>query len=90
MIDTPTLPLAHSKGRILVTLNPRHFIKTHKSGVRHAGIVVCTVDADDVVLAVRVDAAVAGRELTGDRVRAGRRNSRPSATPNAVGVLASG
>jgi len=88
--DDEVVSFAQSKGRIVVTLNRRDFIRIHKSGVQHSGIVVCTVDADFLALAARVDAAIVGRELSGELVRVERGNSRPSAAKNAVGVVARG
>jgi hypothetical protein len=65
----------------------RDFIKIHRSGVAHAGIVVCTVDPDYIALAARVDDAIAGRDLAGEPVRVTGENSRPSSAPNALGVV---
>jgi Domain of unknown function (DUF5615) len=84
--DDAVVDYAHSKGRVVVTLNRRDFIKLHKAGVAHSGIVVCTVDADYIALAARVDAAITDRKLVGELIRVERGNSRPSVAPNTVGV----
>lgn len=92
--DDDVVTFAHAQGRTVVTLNKRDFIKLHraltKQAVAHSGIVVCTVDADFVALAGRVDAAIAGRDLASELIRVDRANTRPSAAPNAVGVVANG
>lgn len=58
--------------------------------VARSGIVVCTVDADFVAPAERVDAAITGQDLASELIRVNRGNTRPSVAPNAVGVVANG
>jgi hypothetical protein len=70
--DRDVVCYAHSNGRIVVTLNRRDFIKLHKEGLAHSGIVVCTVDVDYVGLAERVDVALASQEMVGQLVRVER------------------
>ncbi|AGP34462.1 hypothetical protein BE04_33830 [Sorangium cellulosum] len=87
--DLEVVQFAHAQNRVVVTLNRRDFIKIHRSGLPHSGIVVCTVDADYIALAARVDGALADRDLSGELVRVSRGSSRPSSAPNAVGVVSS-
>ena len=51
MPDEAVLAFAASEGRVLLTLNRRHFIRLHRQTSHHAGIVACTLDADFVGLA---------------------------------------
>jgi len=44
--DEQVLAFASSEGRVLVTLNRKHFIHLHNTNSDHAGIIVCTFDAD--------------------------------------------
>jgi predicted nuclease of predicted toxin-antitoxin system len=56
--DLDVVRYATANGRVVVTLNRKDFIKIHKSGEPHAGIVVCTVDPDNEALATRIDLAI--------------------------------
>ncbi len=56
--DDEVLAFAASAGRILVTINRKHFIRLHNQGVRHTGIVACTLDPDFIAQAKRIDAAL--------------------------------
>jgi len=47
------LTFARSDGRVLLTLNRKHFVRLH-SRSRHAGIIACTFDPDFVALAYRI------------------------------------
>ncbi|HMY16025.1 MAG TPA: DUF5615 family PIN-like protein [Polyangium sp.] len=70
--DEDVVRFAHSNNRVVVTLNRRDFIKIHKLGVPHAGIVVCTVDPDYVALAARIHAMLDNGNLEGKLVRVER------------------
>ena len=56
--DTEVLDFAVSEGRAVLTLNRRHFIALHARSTRHAGIVVCTADADFIGQARRIHEAL--------------------------------
>ncbi len=57
--DSEVLAFAAREGRILLSHNRRHFLRLHLSRTAdHAGIVICTVDADFSALAQRIHAAV--------------------------------
>lgn len=58
MPDIDVLRFAAAERRTLLTLNRRHFIRLHEEFSDHAGIVVCSVDADFVGQARRIDAAI--------------------------------
>ncbi len=58
MPDTEVLRFAAGEQWILLTLNRRHFIRLHEAFPDHAGILVCSVDADFVGQARRIDAAI--------------------------------
>lgn len=44
--DEEVLAFAKTEGRILVTLNRKHFVRLHAAAPDHAGIVLCTFDPD--------------------------------------------
>lgn len=75
--DDEVVRFAQANNRIVVTLNRRDFIKIHKSGVPHAGIVVCTVDSDYVALAGRVDRMLDGGNFVGKLIRVERGGAGP-------------
>lgn len=51
--DEAVLALARANGRILLTLNRKHFVRLHSQS-QHAGIIVCTFDPDFSALAQRI------------------------------------
>ncbi len=42
--DDEVLAFAGDEGRVLLTLNRKHFVRLHQEGQRHAGIIACTFD----------------------------------------------
>jgi hypothetical protein len=56
--DPSVLAFAVSIGRAVLTHNRKHFIKLHKQGIRHFGILICTYDEDHVALAQRIHHAI--------------------------------
>lgn len=71
--DDQVLAFATLEGRAVLTLNRRDFIKLHKQNPTHAGIIVCTVDADYARLANRILAQVAAAgSLAGQLLRVSR------------------
>jgi hypothetical protein len=68
--DQEVLEFATSAGRAVLTLNRRDFIRLHKRGITHAGIVVCAEDVDTAAQAARVhDAVTSLPSLAGQLVR---------------------
>ena len=61
MPDERVLAHAVRSGRVLLTLNRRHFVALHGSQPAHHGIVVCTFDPDFNGQAQRVHLAVGER-----------------------------
>src|ERR1035441_8224992 len=58
--DSEVLAFATVEGRVLLSHNRRHFLQLHRRRTEgHAGIVLCTVDADFAGQAQRIHAAVA-------------------------------
>ena len=55
--DPVLLSFATAINRVVLT-HDRDFIKLHKSGVSHAGIVFATADPDAVAFALRIHSAV--------------------------------
>ena len=71
--DADVLSYAAAEDRVLLTLNRRDFIRLHRAQVSHAGIVVCTVDADFAGQARRVhDALTDAGEIFGQLLRVNR------------------
>ncbi|MEK7996417.1 MAG: DUF5615 family PIN-like protein [Planctomycetota bacterium] len=71
--DEEVLALARAEGRVLLTLNRKHFIRLHSKDQDHAGMVVCTLDLDFAGQAARIHQAVAADEvLRGHLVRVNR------------------
>lgn len=56
--DDAVLAFAVAENRAVVTLNRKHFIRLHQQSPNHAGIIVCTFDADFRGQARRIDAAI--------------------------------
>ncbi|HEX5219759.1 MAG TPA: DUF5615 family PIN-like protein [Verrucomicrobiae bacterium] len=59
--------------RIALTLNRRHFIRLHRENAQHAGIIVCTFDADFAGQAQRIHKAIGEQSsLNGQLIRVNR------------------
>lgn len=56
--DAVVLEHATRDNRLLLTMNRKRFIRLHRARSTHAGIVVCTFDADLEALAGRIHARV--------------------------------
>jgi hypothetical protein len=56
--DEDVLAFAIAQGRAVLTFNRRHFLRLHRHVQAHAGILVCTWDADGVALADRIHQAL--------------------------------
>lgn len=73
--DEVVLAYAHRDGRAVLTINRKHFVRLHKTGQEHSGIIVCTFDADFQGQASRIDAALKSLELAGQLIRVNRPNA---------------
>ena len=67
--DDQVLAFATKQNRALLTFNRRHFSGEHRRSSAHAGIVSCTVDANYIELARRIDQAVSGQNLAGQLIK---------------------
>jgi predicted nuclease of predicted toxin-antitoxin system len=68
--DEDVLSFAISDNRAVVTINRYDFIRLHRTGIEHYGIVVCTNDPDRPRMAARLDEAITGQEsLQGKLIR---------------------
>lgn len=69
--DDAVLNYATTENRILLTLNRRDFIKLHRINSIHAGIIVCTEDADFQALAMRIHTVLLnqGNNFTNQLIR---------------------
>jgi predicted nuclease of predicted toxin-antitoxin system len=56
--DSQILDRAHALGRAVLTFDRRHFLKLHRQGTPHSGMVLSTDDKDYPALAARIDAAL--------------------------------
>jgi predicted nuclease of predicted toxin-antitoxin system len=71
--DSEVLRFAVSDGRAVVTINRRDFIRLHQQDSRHAGIIVCSEDADFSGQGQRIHAALSeSSELAGRLIRVNR------------------
>ena len=71
--DEEVLAFALSDGRVVLTLNRRHFVRLHSQHPEHAGIIVCSFDADFGGQARRINMAIGDREaLRGTLLRVNR------------------
>ena len=71
--DEQVLAFATRRQRAVLTLNRREFIELHMQQSDHAGIIVCTQDADTSGQAERIHAAIADMEsLHGSLIRVNR------------------
>lgn len=68
--DDAVLRFAAENGRCVVTINRKDFMRLHKAGAEHAGIIVCTENRDYEAFARRIDEAIrAAGDLAGQLVR---------------------
>lgn len=74
--DAQVLAHAASLDRAVLTHNRRDFMRLHQASAKHAGIIVCTHDADAEALARRIhEAMVKVPDLHGQLVRIIRSSS---------------
>lgn len=68
--DDEVLALTDRERRVLLTLNRRHFIRLHEDRTPHAGVIVCTFDANFEALAQRIHDALENHpDMTGRLTR---------------------
>lgn len=71
--DEAVLNFAIEKGRAVLTINRKHFIRLHHAQPRHAGIIVCTFDPDFAGQAHRIHTAIEQQpSLFGQLIRVNR------------------
>ena len=76
--DEEVLAFAVQASRTVLTLNRRDFIRLHREGPDHAGIIVCTQDEDIEGQAERIhDAIVSAGTLSGRLLRVNRPSRNP-------------
>jgi uncharacterized protein with PIN domain len=66
--DEEVLDFATSCDRIVLTLNRRDFKRLHRSQINHAGIIICTDDADRSSLAERINTAILETEIVAGKL----------------------
>ena len=57
--------MPRADGRVLLTLNRKHFVRLHGERPDHAGMILCTFDPDFVGQARRIHAAIQEQHLLG-------------------------
>jgi predicted nuclease of predicted toxin-antitoxin system len=68
--DEVVLAFATAQGRAVITVNRRHFFRLHASALHHAGIIICTQDADVGGMVQRIDQMVTStKDLSGQLLR---------------------
>jgi hypothetical protein len=73
MPDERVLTFASGQGRVLLTLNRRHFVRLHEAGPTHSGIIACSFDSDFQGQADRIHAAISSSgELANQLIRVNR------------------
>ena len=73
--DEAVLAFAVDEQRAVLTLNRKHFIRLHQLSANHAGIIVCTFDADFIGQARRIDSAIKALDgLQGRLLKVNRAN----------------
>jgi hypothetical protein len=71
--DHEVLAFAASDRRAIFTINRKHFIRLHLASSSHAGIIVCTFDANLACQARRIHSAIQSQtDLTGKLLRVNR------------------
>lgn len=71
--DRAVLARARELGRAVLSHNRKHFRNLHNDGHPHAGLILCTRDADFAALASRIHASIRDQtDLEGRLVRVAR------------------
>ena len=68
ILDVDVLAFATSQGRAVVTHDGWCFIRLHRQGIAHAGIIVCTYDSDAPALAARIHREITARSKLNDQL----------------------
>ena len=61
--DKSVLEFASRNERAVVTHNRRHFLTLHRQSPDHAGIIICTFDADTSALGQRINTSLANNPV---------------------------
>lgn len=68
--DDAVLARTSELGRVLLTTNRKHFLRLHRESAAHAGIIICTYDADPQGQALRIDEVIRSEvQLNGNLLR---------------------
>jgi Domain of unknown function (DUF5615) len=59
MPDAVILARAFALGRVILTHNRRHYVRLHRRGAEHVGILTASQDPDHLALANRIDGKLA-------------------------------
>jgi hypothetical protein len=71
--DDEVLAFAAAEQRCVLTINRRHFVRLHNMQPAHAGIIACTMDADFIGQAARIDSQIQSHPfLAGQLLRVNR------------------
>lgn len=73
MSDAEVLSNASADGRVVLTLNRKHFINLHNINSKHEGIIVCTFDPDFISQAERIHETIESEaHISGHLIRVNR------------------
>jgi hypothetical protein len=75
--DHTVLASAIAQKRAVITHNRRHFVRLHRQGIAHAGVVVCTRDDDVAALAARIHEALSAHPVLENQLIRIHRPHRP-------------
>lgn len=80
--DKDVLKFAHSRGRVVITLNREDFISLHRQGIEHSGIIVCKEDRDYLGQALKLHEFILNdnQSLKGRLIRIKKQNQKGAST----------
>ena len=78
--DPEVLAFATSQNRAIITLNREDFLKLHRSGISHAGIIICKDDRDYVGQAQIAHAYLLGQDDLRNRLVRVKKQNQPSSS----------
>lgn len=80
--DEQVLAFAQQQNRIVITLNRDDFLKLHRSGIQHPGIIICKDDRDHEGQVQALHAYLKSQaDLTNRCIRVKKQNQPKSSTP---------
>ena len=80
--DENVLKFAHSRGRVVITLNREDFISLHCQGIEHSGMIICKEDRDYLGQAQKLHEFILNdyQSLKGRLIRIKKQNQKGAST----------